>query len=41
MLRKSLKLNVILYVLKHHSWYQVVNYFRLEYSKHTIFNIHI
>lgn len=41
MFRNPLKVNFTLYVFKHHSWYQVVNYLRVEYTKHTIFNTHI
>ena len=39
--QNPVKENLILYVFEHHSWSQVVNYLRLEYTKHTIFNTHI
>lgn len=39
--RNPVKENLILYVFERRSWSQVVNYLRLEYTKHTIFNTHI
>lgn len=39
--QNPVKENLILYVFEHRSWSQVVNYLRLEYTKHTIFNTRI